>query len=513
MVYHPLPRLAPGVLQRARVSAWFERNENVPLRLLAAPAGCGKTSAIVTYLGASTRPAAYVALRDDETPESLRERIADSLDFGYVPASFAALLAAVATRAPCDIAIDDIDRATPETMEELMALSAEAPQGVGFIYATRLRTTLDLGQYLARGLAVMLDDNALALDAGDVVRLCEAAGVAFTAADVTRFLEETEGWPIVCAWALRDAAESRTELGSAYENWRRSQGRHFGEFLNDEFKRAGDVYRTLFRACAGDGSNEELERLATLETRGLFVRHSEGTYRPYRVARQFDIEAIPAASALAPDASALLVVRMFGRFEATIGGRRIEWIRRREAQIFKYLLLKPDGSATRGELRDVFWPDANQHLATQSIRTACSNIRKAIAAIVGYGNVDRYFQSAGNVAVVLENAVIDARRFTAHIADGDSELENRRVPEALAHYRAAESLYSGELLSGEYPEPWYAPRAAMYTSLFVGLLERLAHLYGENGSARRAREYAERAEELRPTLGLANGPELGGTSA
>jgi DNA-binding SARP family transcriptional activator len=247
--------------------------------------------------------------------------------------------------------------------------------------------------------------------------------------------------------------------------------------------------------------------------RGLFVRHAEGTYHPYRVAQQFEVEAIPAASAVAPDAAALLVVRMFGRFEATIGGRRIEWIRRREAQIFKYLLLKPDGSAARGELRDVFWPDANQHLATQSIRTACSNIRKAIAAVAGYGNVDRYFQSSGHVAVVLENAVIDARRFTAHMADGDAELENGRVPEALAHFRAAESLYSGELLLGEYPEPWYAPRAAMYTSLFVGLLERLADLYAEHGSARRAKEYAERAAELRPTLTLTNGPELGGSCA
>ncbi len=513
MVNHPLPRLAPGVLQRARISAWFERNRDVPLRLLAAPAGCGKTSAIVTYLAANARPAAYLTLRDDETPESLRERIAEALDVGYGPASFAALLAAIATRSPCDVAVDDIARATLETVEELMALGAEAPQGVGFIYATRSRTVLDLGQYLARGLAVMLDDKALALDADDVIRLCESAGVSFTTADVARFLEETEGWPIVCAWALRDAAESRTELGTAYERWRRSQGRHFGDFLSDEFKRAGDVYRTLFRASTGDGSSEETERLAALETRGLFVRHVEGTYRPYRVARQFDIEAIPASSAIAPDASALLVVRMFGRFEATIGGRRIEWIRRREAQIFTYLILKSDGAVTRGELRDVFWPDANGHLATQSIRTACSNIRKAIAAIAGYGNVDRYFQSAGNVAVVVENAVIDARRFTAHIADGDAELENGRVPEALAHYRAAESLYSGELLSGEYPEPWYAPRAAMYAALFVDLLERLARLYGEHGNARRAREYAERADELRPALGLVNGPELGGTSA
>jgi DNA-binding SARP family transcriptional activator len=502
------------VLQRGRVSAWFERNQDVPIRLLVAPAGCGKTSAIVMYLATSARPAAYVALRDDETPETLRERLAEALDVGYVPASFQALLAALATRTPREVAVDDVDRATPETMEELLEMAAEAPQGIGFIYATRSRAMLDVGQYLARGLAVILDENQLALDADDVTRLCESIGVPCSPADVARFLEETEGWPIVCAWAVRDASESRIGLAKAYEHWRRSQGRHFIDFIDDEFKRAGNIYRTLFRAAAnGEGSSDERDRLATLEARGLFVRHEAGTFKPYRVARQFDIETIPAASAVAPETTALLVVRMFGRFEATIGGRRIEWIRRREAQIFKYLLLKPDGSATRNELREVFWPDANQHLATQSIRTASSNIRKAIAAIVGYGNVDRYFQSGGTIAVVLENAVIDARRFTAHIADGDAELENRRVPEALAHYRAAEALYGGELLSGEYPEPWYAPRAAMYTSLFLGLLERLADLYAEHGSARRAKEYADRAAELRPTLSLVNGPELGGAGA
>src|SRR6202162_1581945 len=514
MVYHPLPRLAPGVLQRGRVSAWFERNQDVPMRLLAAPPGCGKTSAIFLYLAASARPAAYVALREDETPENLRERLADALDIGYVPASFQALLAALATRPPCEIAVDDVDRATPETAEELLAMAAEAPQGIGFIYASRSRGMLDVGQYLARGLAVQLDDNQLALDADDVARLCESLGIAYSPADVARFLEETEGWPIVGAWVLRDAAEARIGLGNAYEHWRRSQGRHFSDFLNDEFKRAGNVYRTLFRAAAnGDGSGEERDHLAALEAQGLFVRHEAGKYKPYRVARQFDIEAIPAASAVAPDATALLVVRMFGRFEAAIGGRRSAGFRRRGGRNFEYLLLKPDGSVTRNELREVFWPDAHQHLATQSIRTACSNIRKAIAALVGYGNVDRYFQSGGHIAVGLENAVIDARRFTAHIADGDTEAENTRIPEALAHYRAAESLYGGELLSGEYPEPWYAPRAAMYTSLFVGLLERLADLYAEHGSARRAKEYAERAAELRPTLSLVNGPELGGAGA
>jgi hypothetical protein len=57
-------------------------------------------------------------------------------------------------------------------------------------------------------------------------------------------------------------------------------------------------------------------------------------------------------------------------------------------------------------------------------------------------------------------------------------------------------LYSGELLSGEYPEPWYAPRAEMYKALYVGLLERISDYHADAGHARQAREYADRAREL-----------------
>ncbi len=488
-------------MTRTGIGAWFSQHAETPLRLLAAPAGAGKTTAIVQYLGSLDSRSALVTLRDDDAPEQLRERVASALDIGYVPASFEALLAVLDACAPCTIAIDDADLGTPETLEELMSLVNEAPDGVSFIYAVRSRASLDASSAIARGLAVLLDDNQLALDADDVARLCEAVGVAFTSNDVARLLEETEGWPLVCHWVIRDAAAARSGLSGAYERWRRNSGRHFIEFLDGELKRAGDTYRLAFRtALSGTGTPEERDRLAFLESRGLFVRFTPNGCRPYRVARQFDLESVPATSILEPEPTALLVVRMFGRFEAEIGGRRIEWIRRREAQIFKYLLLKPEGSASRQELREVFWPEANAHLATQSIRTASSNIRKAFARIVGYGNVDRYFTSRGDMGVDVEHAVIDTRRFTAHVADGDADREAGRTQEALAHYRAAEALYGGELLSGDYPEPWYAPRAEIYRALYLGVLERLADIYTESGRERRAREYADRAAELRSEM-------------
>ncbi len=493
-----LPRLAPGTLSRARISAWLKRQADVPLRLLAAPAGSGKTTALVHYLNDGGRSSVYIALRDGDTREHVRARLGEALGLEAKTVSYSNLLGALAARAPCDIAIDNADRAAPEAIEELVALVAEAPMGVAFIYAVRSRAALDATRLIALGSAALLDDNQLAFDVDDVARMCEWLEIAYAPADVARLIEETEGWPLVAHWVLREAAADGGGLNGAFERWRRASGRHFADFLEAELKHASDSDREAFRdALGGNGSHVERDRLVQLEARGLFVRFNAGTYRPYRVARQFDLETAPAPSAVEVDANALLVIRMFGRFDAEIGGRRIEWIRRREAQIFKYLLLKPDGSASRTELREIFWPEASAHLATQSIRTASSNIRKAIAAIVGYGNVDRYFTSRGDIAVEVDNAVIDVRRFTAHLTDGDNGLEAGRVQEALAHYRAAEGLYVGELLSGEYPEPWYAPRAEIYRSLYAGLVQRLAELYAESGQQRRAREYAERAADLR----------------
>jgi hypothetical protein len=489
----PLPRLAPSIVARARITGWFDRHAELPLRYLVGSLGTGKTTALVTYLQTLGGGSGYVALKHDEPLQSFRGRLARTFGIEYVPASFESLVAAIATLAPRQIALDELDRGIPETLEEIGDLVAAAPAGVSFICAARARSALDAPRLVASGLAAVIDGPALAFDAADIEQLAARANVRAAPADVAQLLAQTEGWPLIASWAIRNAAKHRRALTDAYERWRRDNARDFQALLDGELRAAGDTYRRMFRSALRDANApEQTERLRALEARGLFTVYADGAYRPYRVARQFDLDA-PSADSDGGEPVTLLAVRMFGRFEAEIGGRRVEWIRRREAQIFKYLLLKPSGAASRDELLAVFWPGAHSTLSTQSLRTASSNIRKALAALVGYPNVDRYYSSRGDIAVNLGNAVIDVRRFTAHVADGDAERERGRAPEAFAHYRAAESLYCGELLVGEYPEPWYAPQADRFKSLYVAVLERIGEYLLETGRAHEAHEYAERA--------------------
>lgn len=215
----------------------------MPLRFVTGPVGAGKTTAIVSYLATRGGTTAYLQLRGDEELDAFRERLATALGIAYKPASFAALLAALATLAPCEIALDDIDRATAETLEELGELIREAPLGVSFVYAARSRTAIDVRRYLARGLGAMLEGPALAFDPDEVARLAELHELTYAPADVARFLEETEGWPLVATCAIREAAGPGGTLAGSYDRWRRANARHFREFIDDELSAAGDDYR------------------------------------------------------------------------------------------------------------------------------------------------------------------------------------------------------------------------------------------------------------------------------
>ncbi len=405
---------------------------------------------------------------------------------------------AIALRAaivgPAELAIDDVDNAAPETASQLRRLVEDAPEQLTFIFTSRSREALDAKTWIARGLAVLCDHRRLAFDPAETELLAETCGVPCSHLEIGRLLEESDGWAIVASGAVRAAAEDSRSLSNAYEHWRSRYGQLFTEFIAADLDRAAEEDRALVRSLIAGASVEDQERLHRLEAQGLFVVADDLGYRPFRPLRQ-----LRGRVSLAPSARlSPLIVRMFGRFEAQIDGQDVNWVRRRDQQFIKYLLLKPTGSATRTELASVFWPDADRQLAAQSVRTACSNIRKAIAAQVGYACVDLYFRADPDVCLDLTNVVADVRRFNAHMADGDAGYERDDFAEAAVHYRAAEELYSGRLLDGDVPEPWFTAQAQLLEERYVVVLERLAQTAFDDGDMKRAAEYAIQVQKIRP---------------
>jgi DNA-binding SARP family transcriptional activator len=170
-------------------------------------------------------------------------------------------------------------------------------------------------------------------------------------------------------------------------------------------------------------------------------------------------------------------VRLFGWFEAEIDGRPIPWIRRRDREIFQYVALKSGGIASRGELGEAFWPGVEKHLVAQSLRTACSNMRKAIAHLVGFDQVETYFRTGhSDVSIDPDNVVVDVKSFIAHANDGDEQYGRGELEAALVHYHLAEGLHSGSLLIGHGSGSWVALQAANLERRHLTILERLSEI-------------------------------------
>ena len=207
------------------------------------------------------------------------------------------------------------------------------------------------------------------------------------------------------------------------------------------------------KLMSGCHLDHQLE-LQELEAKGLFVVHTSDGDRPLRaLARRRSHERYPRAL---QEATPPMHVRLLGSFQAHINGRPLAFVRRRDRQIFKYIALQPNGSASRTELIGVFWPRAEGYLAAQSLRTACSQIRRAIKLLVGCDGVDTYFRASEELSINLDNVIVDVNSFLRHADDGDEQYDRGDLRGAYAHYCRLARVYRRDLVAGEPRAPWAA---------------------------------------------------------
>lgn len=492
-----LPRLTPLIIHRPRLDRWVEAYAQYPARLIIAPAGSGKTTLAIAYCTQSVRSSLYCAIPSGGTPEQWREAAAKTICAPRIPRSYDELVDAInGSPAKCrELIVDDVDNATPETLREMIQLVEDAGDNVTLIYLAKSREQIDASRLVARGVAALCDARRIAFDVQEAGMLAEACGVEATELQLRRLIEDTDGWSIAVSGTMRTAAAEGETVTRAYELWRSSSQSFLRDFVKADADRAPEECRKAFWSLYDGTGVPDDARLRELESRGLFVLDS-GTERPrmYRPLRPGG--ARPAASPALETPP--LMVRMFRSFEAKIDGCNVSWVRKRDQQIIKYLLLQPNGTASRAELASVFWTDADRHLATQSVRTACSTIRRAFASVVGPANVDRYFRTAPEIQIDVNHVVCDVRRFCGHMKDGDSEFDSGNVQDAAMHYRAADKLYAGRLLDFDGTEAWICEHANLLHELYVHAVGRLATLALDARDLDAAREYLRRAHAAAP---------------
>ncbi len=484
-----MPRLGPWIVRRPRLEDWLGRFRSAPVRFLIAPPGFGKSVALMSYLRNAATGGCYCTIPPLATAGDVWRAIGSALKINSGSASHDEIVRALRAAAPSELALDCEHIPGPNGAAAILRLIDDLGEEVPLLVASQSRAAFEVARLVSCGTASLCDAERLAFAVDEIRHLAETCGVRFAHADVVRLLEVTDGWPQVVSGTIRKAAEDSRGLYGAFDHWRKRHGHLFKEFIDAGLAYAPKAEADLVRKLMSGAHIDDREQLQSLEEQGFYVIHTPEGYRPLQAlsrTRGRD------GYALNMEVPSPLHVTLFGWFRAEFDRRPIPWIRRRDRQVFKYLALQPGGSASRSELALVFWPGAGKHQASQSLRTVCTNIRKAIAHVVGFDLVEHYFRANDDVCLDANNVVIDVHRFLSHARDGDEQYERGELQASYAHYRNAEQVYGGNLLIGDRDEAWLAAQATMLERRHAMVVGRLAELAGE----RQAQPIFERGARL-----------------
>lgn len=239
------PRLHVDAVPRARLLETLDAGIALPLTLLLAPPGFGKTTLLAQWhahlLATGQAQVAWLSLDEgDAEPARLLAYLALALGLGAfdnstLPLGLAhwreldtattrtALLRAVrCAQQPLVLILDDYDRAACPAADEIVTLLVEhGGPLLHVLLATRRAPALPLARLEVHGALQRVDAAQLALDSGETRAVL---GAGSSEHDASRLREKTEGWPV----AVRLAALWICGDGRRSEDVARFSGRTAG---------------------------------------------------------------------------------------------------------------------------------------------------------------------------------------------------------------------------------------------------------------------------------------------
>ncbi len=232
------PPTAEGLVPRLRVVRRLLEARELPVALLVAPAGYGKTTVLAEWSEWDARPFAWVRLdRDDGDPARLLASIAGALGVrtGASSQARSRLLRHLAHREePVVLVLDDFQVLQGSAALALVQAIADAiPPGSQLALASRHEPAIAVGTLRAHRKVVEVRTRELAMAPTEAAELLQAAGLRLCTADLTTLVERTEGWAAglyLAALSLREERDVRaavSRFGGA--------DRLVADYLRDEF--------------------------------------------------------------------------------------------------------------------------------------------------------------------------------------------------------------------------------------------------------------------------------------
>ena len=298
---------ARGSSDGKRLTSRLAASADLPLVVVSAPVGYGKTTLLVDWLRHDDRAVAWVSLdrADDdvatlmasivvgvkrvrELDPSLSEELAspDVSVLGRVVPALAASIGAVDE--PLVIVLDHLDEIRSLDCQDALRLLLDLlPEQVQLVVSSRRHVWLAGGRRRVRGEVLEIGTTDLVFDADEVEELLESHGVASSPDRVRELLERTEGWPAGLALlSLSHRIDSAT-ISSGIAPW--SPDRAVSEFIRSEVLTglSPEVDRFLHRTAILDvlsaplcdavlDSTQSAAVLETLLDFGLFITPLDG---------------------------------------------------------------------------------------------------------------------------------------------------------------------------------------------------------------------------------------------
>jgi LuxR family maltose regulon positive regulatory protein len=198
----------PGLVARERLVRRLMEARDVPLALLAAPAGYGKTTTLLEWAQHDERPFAWIALdwaADD--PEQLLAAVESATG------------PLTKRGSPFVLVLDDLQfLRSAAAIDALKAIVARPPAGAQVVLASRSEP-FPLGRLRAHREVLELTSRDFVMTRREATALLALARVELGATEVDALVQRTEGWPAglyLAAVSLReqpDAAAAAIRFG------------------------------------------------------------------------------------------------------------------------------------------------------------------------------------------------------------------------------------------------------------------------------------------------------------
>ena len=327
-----VPRVRSGIIRRPRLTSLLAASVDLPLVVVSAPAGYGKTTLLVDWLEHDLRTVAWVSLDgadddvttlmtsivtgvrrvrelDDATSRELASPVVSVL--GRVVPGLAASIGAVDE--PLVIVLDHFDEIRSRDCRDAVGLLLDLlPDHVQLVVSSRREVWLAGGRRRVRGEVIEIGATDLVFDADEVAELLELQGVEPLPERVRRLLERTEGWPAGLALLAHTQRGGAATVGFTIAP--SSPDRAVAEFIRSEVL-AGlppEIDRFLHGTAILDAlspslcdavldSTQSAAVLETLMRAGLFITPLDGSGAWFRYHPLFRTVLLDEAGRFEPD--------------------------------------------------------------------------------------------------------------------------------------------------------------------------------------------------------------------